>query len=107
MTQAPMTRTIHVSTGTAAAAGSVFSSAVNTTATFGIGAEGLLAMYRHMGLDCLARDMQRLGIPTDCAQEQLLLLRRSVRHLHKLEAKVKVRCNRWGFFARHSCSTWI
>jgi hypothetical protein len=57
----------------------------------GITAEGLLEMYRHMGFECLLRDMGVLGIPQDKAKEQLESLRRTVRHLEKLEAKTKAR----------------
>ena len=56
----------------------------------GISADGLLAMYEHMGLDCLARDMKALGIPRDTAEQQLASVRHTVQHLTALEAKVKV-----------------
>lgn len=60
-------------------------------ASGGISADGLLAMYAHMGLDCLARDMKALGIPRDTAEQQLASVRHTVQHLTALEAKVKVR----------------
>lgn len=56
----------------------------------GITVDGLLALYRHMGLECLVKDMKTLKISPVKAQEQLESLRRTARHLTKLEAKVKV-----------------
>jgi hypothetical protein len=69
--------------------GLVDSRRVSRTAQ-GINAEGLLEMYRRMGFECLLRDMSMLGIPQDKAKEQLESLRRTVKHLEKLEAKTKV-----------------
>lgn len=62
-------------------------------AVSGISPDGLLSLYRHMGLECLVRDMRTLGIPPDKARQQLESLRRTVRHLTTLEAKVKVSQN--------------
>ena len=55
----------------------------------GIAVEGLMAMYTHMGLDCLKRDMRTLGIAPENTDAQLESLRRTVKHLKVLEGKVK------------------
>ncbi len=56
----------------------------------GISPDGLLAMYRHMGIECLARDIATLGIPRDTAEEQVASVHLTVQHLVALEAKMKV-----------------
>lgn len=55
----------------------------------GLTAAGLETLYRHMGIDALARDLEVLGIPPESASEQLQQLRRTMDHLQALEQRVR------------------